>query len=88
MSSNYPPGVSGNEPQITGEWPCEGCGETLPEEADCPDCGGVVTYEADELWHCADCEWTADGHYCPGGCPDVEYERAAERWAETHGGGL
>ena len=23
MSSNYPPGVSGNEPQITGEWPVD-----------------------------------------------------------------
>jgi hypothetical protein len=24
--SNYPPGVTGNEPQITGEWPCQVCG--------------------------------------------------------------
>jgi hypothetical protein len=24
--SNYPPGVTGNEPQITGEWPCRVCG--------------------------------------------------------------
>ncbi len=24
--SNYPPGVTGNEPQITGEWPCPQCG--------------------------------------------------------------
>lgn len=23
MMSNYPPGVSGNEPQITGEWPVD-----------------------------------------------------------------
>ncbi len=23
--SNYPPGVSGNEPEITGEWPCPSC---------------------------------------------------------------
>lgn len=45
MSGNYPPGVTGNEPQITGEWPCENCGATLPEEHDgepfegdtCPD---------------------------------------------------
>lgn len=22
----YPPGVTGNEPQITGEWPCRVCG--------------------------------------------------------------
>jgi hypothetical protein len=24
--SNYPPGVTGNEPEITGEWPCRACG--------------------------------------------------------------
>ena len=24
--SNYPPGVTGNEPQITGIWPCRVCG--------------------------------------------------------------
>jgi hypothetical protein len=23
MSGNYPPGVTGNEPQITGEWPVD-----------------------------------------------------------------
>ena len=23
---NYPPGVTGNEPEITGEWPCQECG--------------------------------------------------------------
>jgi len=23
---NYPPGVTGFEPQITGEWPCGECG--------------------------------------------------------------
>ena len=43
--SNYPPGVTGNEPELTGEWPCAHCGATLPEEHDgepydgdtCPD---------------------------------------------------
>ncbi len=30
--SNYPPGVTGNEPELTGEWPCVECGRTLPEE--------------------------------------------------------
>lgn len=29
MKSNYPPGVTGNEPQITGEYPCEHCGERI-----------------------------------------------------------
>jgi hypothetical protein len=35
--SNYPPGVTGSEPQITGEWPCrvcEGCGYDDDENED------------------------------------------------------
>jgi len=31
---DYPPGVTGNEPQITGEWRCANCGAVLPEEYD------------------------------------------------------
>ena len=46
---NYPPGVTGNEPQITGEWPCELCdgagGERDPDggnhHATCPRCKGT-----------------------------------------------
>lgn len=29
---NLPPGVTGNEPYLTGEWPCRECGAILPEE--------------------------------------------------------
>lgn len=29
---DYPPGVTGNEPQITGEWPCEECDGAGPDE--------------------------------------------------------
>lgn len=43
----YPPGVTGNEPQITGEWPCVLCGG-YPAEQDedggwdvCPHCRGA-----------------------------------------------
>lgn len=41
--SNYPPGVTGNEPQITGEWPCLLCdGEGgNPEDGSCPHCKGT-----------------------------------------------
>lgn len=45
--SNYPPGVSGNEPQITGEWPCVACyGEAAERDEDggydlCPHCRGA-----------------------------------------------
>jgi len=43
----YPPGVTGNEPQISGEWPCEVCGGDLSffEDEDgkhpCPHCHGT-----------------------------------------------
>lgn len=39
MSSNYPPGVTGNEPQITGIWPIDqvldSCIEDLKSAAEC-----------------------------------------------------
>lgn len=43
--NNYPPGVTGNEPQITGEWPCVSCdGEGGGRDEDgtwsCPHCKG------------------------------------------------
>jgi len=43
--SNYPPGVTGNEPEITGEWPCSECdGVGHDEDEDgkhsCPWCRG------------------------------------------------
>ena len=43
--SNYPPGVSGNEPEITGMWPCGECdGEGGERDEDgvqtCPRCEG------------------------------------------------
>lgn len=42
---DYPPGVTGNEPQITGEWPCQECdGQGYDEDEDgkhaCPRCKG------------------------------------------------
>lgn len=33
--SNYPPGVSGNEPQIVGPDECEECGCELNEDGEC-----------------------------------------------------
>lgn len=42
--SNYPPGVTGNEPQITGEWPCIECDGYMEHDEDgpvlCPRCKG------------------------------------------------
>ncbi len=45
----YPPGVRGNEPQITGEWPCVECNgaggendqENVPQHWICPRCDGT-----------------------------------------------
>lgn len=58
--SNYPPGVSGNEPQIAGEDEFEFCCPSCTEEltfwgdrdhatADCPNCGEVTVSPADLL---------------------------------------
>jgi hypothetical protein len=51
--SNYPPGVSGNEPQITGEWPCGYCGGASKYDPNeyCPLCkgSGIHPEEAFEL---------------------------------------
>lgn len=52
--SNYPPGVTGREPQLTGEWPCAACGTTLPEEVDGEpfegdECPGGCYDEGDDL---------------------------------------
>jgi len=43
--SNYPPGVTGNEPELTGEWPCvdcdgQGCDEDEDGKHSCPRCHG------------------------------------------------
>lgn len=50
--SNYPPGVTGNEPQITGEWPCDLCGGCGYEEDEngknsCALCGGTGIHPED-----------------------------------------
>lgn len=50
--SNYPPGVTGNEPEITGEYPCTSCGgaggwmeDTGPDI--CPLCKGIGIFPED-----------------------------------------
>lgn len=58
--SNYPPGVTGNEPQITGEWPCSYCGgEGGWMDCDggevCPLCKGTGIYP-EEAWPKSDAE--------------------------------
>jgi hypothetical protein len=54
--NNYPPGVTGNEPQITGEWPCDLCyglGYELTEDGKeaCELCGGsgIIPDDAMEM---------------------------------------
>ena len=49
--SNYPPGVTGHEPEITGDWPCE-CGEFCDlVPTDCceeqPDCEVTQVLDSD-----------------------------------------
>lgn len=86
--SNYPPGVSGNEPQITGEYPCENCGATLPEEPECPECGKLLEWIEEPrdgrpprtAWSCK-CGYTHEDDFSssPGGCDEPEYEHPEER---------
>jgi DnaJ-class molecular chaperone len=56
--SNYPPGVTGNEPQITGEWPCafcDGAGGWMEDEGPdaCPLCKGTGIHPED-AWEFTD----------------------------------
>ena len=70
--SNLPPGVSESDPHITGEWPCNDCGTTLPEEVECHRCKG------DTCNLCEDArERLAEG-YCPGGCPERDWDTERE----------
>ncbi len=69
MSSNYPPGVTGNEPELTGEWPCDECGgRGYDEDEDgkhsCPVCQGKGFINGDET----------QGR-CVGGCDEI-----TDRW--------
>jgi hypothetical protein len=48
--SNYPPGVSGNEPEITGEWPCPLCGGYRPEVEDCSTCKSTGILPEENIW--------------------------------------
>lgn len=60
---NLPPGVSGNEPQITGEWPCRDCGGAGYDEDEdgkhsCPWCSGSGI-EPEDMPYCYNCETPA-----------------------------
>lgn len=63
MSSNYPPGVTGNEPQISGEWPCY-----CDRDPHCKQCEGkgYITFD-EKLWDtilkCPNCgQYTLELH--------------------------
>jgi DnaJ-class molecular chaperone len=47
-AANYPPGVTGNEPELTGEWPCHECHGT----------GGFIEFEDGHrtVDTCGDCQ--------------------------------
>lgn len=78
--SNYPPGVTGTEPHLTGIWPCANCGAALPEEKTCQRCDGTgkehYTYASDPSQGapCTECDGTGkvpvneDDETCPDGC--------------------
>jgi len=80
---NYPPGVTGSEPQITGEWPCLECqGECYWPEHDgggtyCPRCNGSgiepEDLETDYIQDLIDCE-----------CRDKEVLEATLNYCESY----
>lgn len=75
--SNLPPGVTGNEPHLTGIWPCRECGKPLPEEPDCPLCGKPLDHADTTMeWWCSEegCLAYMDDDICPGGCNVPEWE--------------
>lgn len=67
--SSYPPGVSGNEPHMTGDYPCSSCGGTGGDRDEdgfnaCFMCGGSCIHP-EEAPACPECgslatEWYAD----------------------------
>lgn len=69
---DLPPGVSHSDPHLTGEYPCEDCGATLPEE--CTHCGGSgdvgPAHASDGMGD--KCPYCEDGTpiTCPGGCAE------------------
>jgi RNA polymerase subunit RPABC4/transcription elongation factor Spt4 len=98
--SNYPPGVTGNEPQITGEYPCADCGAPLPESPHCPECNagemtlGEIQDErgSHEVFACDGCGHTipSDFDTCPGGCeedPAGDYDAWRDREDERAANG-
>lgn len=61
--SNYPPGVTGNEPELTGNWPCVVCGGEGGnlEDGNCWMCGGCGIHP-EEAPKCPEC-----------GSPDTDF---------------
>lgn len=78
--NNYPPGVSGNEPEITGIYRCFNCNVVLPEETECPRCEGTgfeLYSEDGEI--CTECDGDQvigfEGDECPDGCNEPDPDR-------------
>lgn len=59
MTSNYPPGVTGNEYEIAGpDWEAEG--------GECPRCNSILILEGyrRRKWAtCSQCDWFSDVEY-------------------------
>lgn len=82
--SNYPPGVTGNEPQIAGpsyeeevERTCGSCGTT--------DLVVIQGYGYLITWQCAECGEDHEEEVDSGPDPDEAYERRREQEWEERG---
>lgn len=59
MTSNYPPGVTGNEPQIAGADECEICGYPLIQDEEAKEMGWYETGPT-----CGDCSSEVNSGRC------------------------
>ena len=73
--SNYPPGVTGNEPQITGEWPCDHCDGAggWVDDGTCPLCKGTGIYPED-AWPIVEIAKEIREVFKKNGWGDVEFD--------------
>ena len=73
MSSNYPPGVTGFEPQIAGYAESEGT-----QELDC-DCGHTMEVDTSEDYSHGTVTWIADWT-----CPKCNQSNSREGWYDPN----
>jgi hypothetical protein len=84
---HYPPGVTGLEPELTGEWPCEVCGGTggSREDGSCPWCSGTGVEPEDlDPEQVEATAWLAPRHVRERLCQEASYRSLYDARARDH----